>query len=222
MSDMTQDKSRGRGFFYFLALYLVAAIATAAGIYGGFALGQVMGGSILWFLLAVLGGFAGAAAVMGYSITKSGGFRGGHALVSFVLAFTAIIGANVMLATNAVRTFPGLEVKNSYVASQEFNTRLHDQLGLGWQVNADYVDGRLILAITDEAGGAIKPKTLEAIVGRPTHVKDDVTPDFQFDGAAYVAAVPLGTGNWNIRMKATSADGTEFIQRVVFRVKKES
>ncbi len=147
---------------------------------------------------------------------------GKHVAMIFVGAFGIIIGVNLLLAFSAVRTFPGLEVKNSYVASQEFNTRLHDQLGLGWQVNADYVDGRLILAITDEDGGAVKPNTLEAIVGRPTHIKDDLTPDFQFDGAAYVAAVPLGTGNWNIRMKATSADGTEFIQRVVFRVKKES
>ncbi|MDV4143423.1 FixH family protein [Shimia sp. FJ5] len=147
---------------------------------------------------------------------------GKHVAMIFVGAFGIIIAVNVALAVSAVRTFPGLEVKNSYVASQEFNTRLHDQLELGWQVNADYVDGRLILAITDEEGGAIKPNTLEAVVGRPTHVKDDVTPDFQFDGAAYVAAVPLGRGNWNIRMKATSADGTEFIQRVVFRVKKES
>jgi nitrogen fixation protein FixH len=222
MGDMTQDTGKDRGFFYFLVLYLVAAIVTVVGIYGGFTLGQMIGGSFLWFLFAVLGGFAGAAAVIGYSIAQSGGFRGGHALVSFVLAFTAIFVANGMLATNAVRTFPGLEVKNSYIASQEFNTRLHDQLDLGWQINADYADGRLILAITDEEGGAVRPSTLEAVVGRPTHVKDDVTPDFQFDGAAFVAAVPLGLGNWNIRMKATAEDGTEFIQRVVFRVKKES
>ena len=146
---------------------------------------------------------------------------GKHVAMIFVGAFGVIIGVNLLLAFSAVRTFPGLEVKNSYVASQEFNTRLHDQLELGWQVKADYVGGLLILAITDEDGGAVKPKTLEAVVGRPTHVKDDVTPDFQFDGNAFVAPVALGNGNWNIRMKATTADGTEFIQRVVFRVKKE-
>lgn len=146
---------------------------------------------------------------------------GKHVLMIFVGAFGVIIGVNLLLAFSAVRTFPGLEVKNSYVASQEFNTRLKDQLGLGWQVEADYVGGLLVLAITDEEGGAIKPATLEAVVGRPTHVKDDVIPDFQFDGAAFVAPVPLGKGNWNIRMRATTADGTEFIQRVVFRVKED-
>lgn len=147
---------------------------------------------------------------------------GKHVAMIFVGAFGVIIAVNIALAVSAVRTFPGLEVKNSYVASQEFNTRLHDQQELGWEVKAEYVGGLLILAITDGEGGAVKPKTLEAVVGRPTHVKDDVIPDFQFDGNAFVAPVPLGNGNWNIRMKATTADGTEFIQRVVFRVKKDS
>ncbi|MBR9843272.1 MAG: FixH family protein [Rhodobacteraceae bacterium] len=147
---------------------------------------------------------------------------GKHVLMIFIGAFGVIIGVNLWLAFSAVRTFPGLEVKNSYVASQEFNTRLHDQQALGWEIKAEYAEGMLVLAITDEEGGAVKPQTLEAVVGRPTHVKDDVIPDFQFDGNAFVAPVQLGQGNWNIRMKAVTADGTEFIQRVVFRVKKDS
>ncbi|MCW8843272.1 MAG: FixH family protein [Rhodobacteraceae bacterium] len=147
---------------------------------------------------------------------------GKHVAMIFVGAFGIIIGVNIALAVSAVRTFPGLEVKNSYVASQEFNTRLQEQTALGWNVKAEYSGGMLVLAITDEEGGAVKPQTLDAVVGRPTHIKDDVTPDFQFDGNAFVAPVELGRGNWNIRMKATTADGTEFIQRVVFRVKKDS
>ena len=48
----------------------------------------------------------------------------------------------------------------------------------------------------------------------------DMSPDFLFDGTAYVAPVELGAGNWNIRMKAQAADGTEFTQRVVLHVKR--
>ena len=40
-------------------------------------------------------------------------------------------------------------------------------------------------------------------------------PAFTFDGTAYTAPVTLGDGNWNIRMVAVAADGTEFTQRVV-------
>ena len=54
----------------------------------------------------------------------------------FVAAFGVIIGVNLVLALSAVRTFPGLEVKNSYVASQTFDERRAAQEALGWTVSA--------------------------------------------------------------------------------------
>ncbi|MGX0977810.1 nitrogen fixation protein FixH [Roseovarius sp. MBR-51] len=140
---------------------------------------------------------------------------GKHVLIGFVTAFSVIIGVNLVLAYAAVSTFPGLEVKNSYVASQEFNDRKAAQEGLGWTVVADHAGGLLVLHITDEAGNPVEVAKLEATVGRATHVQDDQTPDFQYDGQAYVAPVALGNGNWNIRMKAWDRDGTLFQQRVV-------
>lgn len=140
---------------------------------------------------------------------------GRHVLIGFVGAFSVIIGVNLVLAWSAVRTFPGLEVKNSYVASQEFNERKAAQEGLGWSVEADHAGGLLMLYITDVAGNPVEVARLEATVGRATHVQDDQTPDFRYDGQAYVAPVALGDGNWNIRMKAWDNDGTLFQQRVV-------
>ncbi len=140
---------------------------------------------------------------------------GKHVLIGFVGAFAVIIGVNLVLAWSAVRTFPGLEVKNSYVASQEFNERKAAQEGLGWTVVADHAGGTLTLHITDAAGKPVQVSKLEATVGRATHVQDDQTPEFRYDGQAYVAPVDLGDGNWNIRMKAWDDDGTLFQQRVV-------
>ena len=140
---------------------------------------------------------------------------GRHVLIGFVGAFSVIIGVNLVLAYSAVRTFPGLEVKNSYVASQEFNERKAAQEGLGWTVVADHAGGLLMLQITDVAGNPVEVAQLEATVGRATHVQDDQTPDFSYDGQAYVAPMDLGDGNWNIRMKAWDRDGTLFQQRVV-------
>lgn len=140
---------------------------------------------------------------------------GKHVLIGFVAAFSVIIGVNLVLAYAAVSTFPGLEVKNSYVASQEFNDRKAAQEGLGWTVAADHADGLLMLSITDEAGKPVEVADLEATVGRATHVQDDQTPAFRFDGQAYVAQVDLGDGNWNIRMAARDDSGTLFQQRVV-------
>lgn len=146
-------------------------------------------------------------------------FTGRHAAMIFVSAFAIIIGVNMLLAFSAVKTFPGLEVKNSYVASQEFDDRRAAQTALGWTVEASHTGGLLILSITDKMGKPVEVAALDAVLGRPTHVKDDMHPPFQFDGRAYVAPVELSDGNWNIRMKAWAPDGTEFMQRVVLHVK---
>ncbi|WP_204115625.1 FixH family protein [Shimia biformata] len=145
-------------------------------------------------------------------------FTGRHAAMVFIGAFAIIIGVNIVLAYSAVKTFPGLEVKNSYVASQEFDDRREAQEALGWTVKARSTGGLLILSITDAQGKPVEVQTLDAVLGRPTHVQDDMTPDFKFDGTAYVAPVELSDGNWNIRMTALAPDGTEFTQRVVLIV----
>jgi nitrogen fixation protein FixH len=153
-------------------------------------------------------------------MTEARQITGRHVLIGFVAAFGLIITVNLVLAYNAVKTFPGLEVKNSYVASQEFNKRKAAQEALGWTVRADHADGVLSLSITDRTGAPVEVKELNAILGRATQVRDDQTPDFQFDGTAYVAPVALALGNWNIRMVAYAQDGTKFEQRVILHVKR--
>lgn len=147
-------------------------------------------------------------------------FTGRHAAIVFGGAFALIIGVNIALAFSAVKTFPGLEVENTYVASQEFNDRLAAQAALDWTVQATAQGGLVSLSITDADGSPVQLADLSATLGRATHVRDDITPDFQFDGTAYVAPVELGAGNWNIRMVAHAHDGTEFTQRVVLHVRR--
>lgn len=146
-------------------------------------------------------------------------FTGRHAAMVFAGFFGVIISVNLALAYNAVRTFPGLEVKNGYIASQSFDRRRTAQEALGWSVYASASDSQVKLEITDAAGHPVEVVKLAATLGRATHVKDDQNPDFQFDGKAYVAPAQLGAGNWNIRMVARAKDGTEFTQRVILHVK---
>ncbi len=148
-----------------------------------------------------------------------GQITGRHVLVGFVAAFGIIIGVNLVLAWSAVKTFPGLEVKNSYVASQQFDDRRAAQEALGWTVRADHEGDQLRLSIVDARDTPVAVQSLTATVGRATHVYDDQAPEFTFDGSAYVAPVHLGDGNWNIRMIAVAQNGTEFTQRVVLHKK---
>jgi len=144
---------------------------------------------------------------------------GRHVLVGSVLAFGVIIGANMVLAVNAVRTFPGLEVKNSYVASQNFDRERNAQLALEWDVRAEITGGEIVLSITGPEGQPVQPQELHATLGRATHVRDDMTPDFRFVNGVYVAPVDVTGGNWNLRMRAVAENGTQFHQRIVLRVR---
>jgi nitrogen fixation protein FixH len=152
--------------------------------------------------------------------SNDNGFRmtGGKVLAIMLTAFGVIIGVNLILAYNAVSTFPGLEVKNSYVASQNFNAELAAQQALGWTVDARVVDNELILSITTKDGSPAQVATLEAVLGAATHVRDDQTPEFVYLDGAFRAPVNVRPGNWNIRMVATAPDGTLFRQRVVLPV----
>ncbi|MBS0125287.1 FixH family protein [Thetidibacter halocola] len=153
-------------------------------------------------------------------MTREFKLTGWHVLGIFGGAFAVIIGVNVLLAVSAVRTFPGLEVKNSYVASQTFDTRRAAQLALGWQVAARLEEGRLMLSITDAEGRPVQAGTLKATVGRPTNTSEDRVPDFAYDGTAYVAREDLRPGNWDIWLQATALDGTPFEQRLQISVRK--
>jgi nitrogen fixation protein FixH len=135
----------------------------------------------------------------------------------FCMAFGVIITVNLTLAFQAVRTFPGLEVANSYVASQSFDVDRTAQIALKWDVSATLSDHTLSLVIIED-GTPIAPVVEQAIFGRATNVQFDETPDFTFDGKALHAQVVAGAGNWNLRLKLRALDGTLFQQRVIVRV----
>jgi len=146
-------------------------------------------------------------------------FTGRHFLIIVVSAFALIIGVNLLLAYKAVSTFPGLEVANSYVASQNFNRDRAAQEALGWTVALSLDESNLVLSITDQAGIPVRVDKLGGTFGRATEIVDDQTPEFVFDGTNYVAPVKLARGNWNLRMIAYAQDGTKFRQRLVLHIK---
>jgi len=144
---------------------------------------------------------------------------GRKVLAMFIAFFGVIIGVNLFMAYMAVGTFPGLDVKNSYVASQSFDDDREAQLALGWTVTVTYQPGELQVVVVDETGQPADVAKLDALVGRPTHVRDDQTPEFQQRQGVFKAPLTLAPGLWNLRLKATSLDGTPFKQRLTFNVK---
>ncbi|SPJ22869.1 FixH family protein [Palleronia abyssalis] len=140
---------------------------------------------------------------------------GKHVAAMFVTGFGIIIGVNLTLATQAVRTFPGLEVANSYVASQSFDARRAAQQALGWTADVAYGEGRLSLDLTGPDGGPADVATLALHIERPTEARDDRPLTLDAEGGA---ALDLDPGVWRLDIVATAADGTAFEQRVLFEV----
>ena len=139
---------------------------------------------------------------------------GRKVLLMAVAAFGVIIAVNVVMAYKAISTFPGLEVGNSYVASQVFDAERAAQDRLGWTLAHDYKDGALRLSFRDRDGKPVQVDRLTATVGRTTEARDDRQPEFAFDGADYVAETSLTPGKWMVLMEAFSKDGTRFHQRL--------
>ena len=138
---------------------------------------------------------------------------GKHVLAITVSAFAVIIGVNLTLAFKAVSTFPGLEVDNSYVASQGFNARKAAQEALGWTMTPAYDKGRMTLAFQGADGSPVQVQDLQVLVGRTTETTDDTFPAFTRKDDLYIADLPLAKGKWMVKVTATSADGTLFEQR---------
>jgi nitrogen fixation protein FixH len=145
---------------------------------------------------------------------------GRHVLLMFLAFFGVIIGVNVMLAWRAIATFPGLEVANSYVASQSFDAERTAQMALGWTLTPDYTaqDGILRLSFTNTQGQPVRVADLQAIVGRTTQSADDIRPVFTLQDGGYVAQADLAPGIWMMAVSAHAADGTLFHQRLNLHV----
>lgn len=144
---------------------------------------------------------------------------GRKVLAITVSAFAVIIAVNIVMAFKAVSTFPGLEVKNSYVASQVFDAERKAQEALGWTLTESHSDGVLRLAFRDRDGLPVAVERLSAVVGRTTEAAQDLHPDFVWQNGDYVAPVALEPGKWMILLEAFAKDGTRFHQRLDLVVK---
>lgn len=131
-------------------------------------------------------------------------------------AFGIIIAVNLLLAYKAVTTFPGLEVSNSYVASQDFDRSRLAQEALGWTLTASYetAEKRLYLSFVDANGRPAPLVALSVLVGRTTEAQDDQTPEMVNAAGLWTAPLDLSEGKWLLRVDAKAKDGTAFSQRI--------
>jgi nitrogen fixation protein FixH len=149
-------------------------------------------------------------------------FTGRHMLVLTCSFFGVIIAVNGLLAYKAVSTFPGLEVNDSYVASQTFDQEKAAQEGLHWHLKQAYdrTAAQLRLAFSDANGQPVTLRDIDVLIGRPTDAAQDQHPVMvQGADGAYVAPSVLPLGKWMLQIVAHAQDGTLYQARTFFYVR---
>ncbi len=137
-------------------------------------------------------------------------FDGRHMSAILVAGFAVVVAVNIGAAVIAKRTFGGIVVENSYVASQDFNGWLDEaahERSLGWQVEPSREpDGRVRLALTGVPEGA----RIEAVARHPLGRLPDRPLHFSiaFENAS-VSREYLPAGRWTLRV-TVRAEGQQF------------
>lgn len=150
-------------------------------------------------------------------------FTGWHMLGIMVLFFGTIISVNFYMASSALNSRTGLVVKNSYVASQQFNEKLlasRAQAALNWTVDLHYADGHLNFSLTDQDGNYIHPEQVKVALTRPVGVDEDRELELVRDNDIYRVDNDVPSGVWNALISATIADAAPFEYRARLLVDK--
>lgn len=148
-------------------------------------------------------------------------FTGRHMLLIMLSFFGVIITVNVTMAVLANRSWTGLVVGNTYIASQEFNERAargRAQVELGWQGSLSIMPGKLIYTLNDKDGSVIKLESVNILLHRP--VSGDQDTDVQLErltDGSYAADITLDDGSWIVEVEAEAGLSSPYrdIQRIL-------
>lgn len=158
--------------------------------------------------------------MMSVKSKTTNGFTGWHMLGIMIAFFGVIIAVNMTMAYKAVSSWSGLVVKNTYVASQEFNAKAEtgkEQAALGWQSQPAFAEGVFTWRLTDRDGKAVSMSGGTVEFKRPVGDAHDtkVTLSIAEEGVL-TAPLELGEGAWIMEVNADA--GLDDPYRHIIRV----
>jgi nitrogen fixation protein FixH len=137
-----------------------------------------------------------------------GTFTGRHMLAIMLAFFGVIIGVNATMAVFAGTSWTGFVVRNSYVASQEFNDKVaaaRAQVALGWRADLAIENGHALLRLADREGRPLAMERAALVLRSPLSDAEDQTVDLSADGAAMSARLDIRDGLWVVEIDAVVA-----------------
>lgn len=123
---------------------------------------------------------------------------GWHAAAALVAFFGVVIAVNLTMAIFATRTFGGVVVQNSYVASQKYNGWLEAaerQRALGWTI-VPAIDANRRVLVRHDLGHA----EVHGFARHPLGREPDVLLTFSANGKGLLSNEALPAGRWNVHL----------------------
>jgi nitrogen fixation protein FixH len=136
--------------------------------------------------------------------------------------FATVVTANMTMVYFAAHSWTGLVVKNSYVASQEFNetTEKLEKAAAGVHSKIEYTQGKLSISLTDNTGKAVDAIDVKLKLGRPSHEGEDQVVALAARGdGIYAVEHVLAKGQWSGDVTAAVAGHPQWQRPVRLFVK---
>jgi nitrogen fixation protein FixH len=147
-------------------------------------------------------------------------FTGRHMLIIMLGFFAVVLAANLTMVYFARQSWTGLVVRNSYVASQEFNEKTDAQIKAA-QIDAHIrlAGEDVIVTLTGKKGEAVRAEAVVLNVGRPSHEGEDKSiPLIAKGDGSFAARHGLARGQWSGSIAARVAGQANWNRPVLILV----
>lgn len=133
-------------------------------------------------------------------------FTGRHMFAIMVAFFGFIIAVNITMAVIANKTWTGLVVPNTYVASQQFNGKVAEtkaQAKLHWNGVIAARDGIVSYHIVNSSSQSVRVKSVSMKFMRPVDDREDrIETLAPSPGGNHQTIAPLADGVWLVEVEA--------------------
>lgn len=147
--------------------------------------------------------------------------RGVHVAWAMAAFFATIIGVNLLFTIIALDSFPGEDVRRSYLQGLNYNDTLAErsaQRALQWRAAAGFSDQAgspaLVVQLTDARGAGVAAELTGQLRRAVADGQDRTLSFVSLGDGLYRATLPdLEPGVWDLRAQAVQGDRRFDIQR---------
>ena len=145
--------------------------------------------------------------------------KGWHVLLIMLGFFGVMFSVNGVFLFHAITSFPGEDIKKSYVQGLSFNDTLADraaQAELGWSAEAGLIEDRLVFRLQDAASTPLSNQIVVGELRRLATNQEDRAISFQPRMRGEYVADPgtLAPGQWLLRVNVFDAQGETVLLHV--------